>query len=338
MNFFSSDFIPGSLSVDRITFLVFCPRLSLWSENEQETRQNMDNIEKFSSFLELRLSSVLDMDYPQGCSTVLYKKHYRTIGGVDIQFGPVFPVRKKRKLKEDDYKEEEKYIYQPSYYSLRIEYNPNKDTLSDVKPLFSFIKNFSIERTVVVSRLDIAIDYVASINPELILCRGIKKNCVYGGVHGVETVYFGRRTSSNMFRIYNKRQEIIDSGETDPGKDIWRVELEHAKNFPLSETPDLGPVFDKLTFLPGCMVSNLENDWIMQILLENALHNGSLQNTLNKIPRSTRLRYLQKISEYEKQSKALEDPSYVFRRDFSSVFNRCRTEIIELFAKKVSII
>lgn len=333
MSFFrSSSIIPGKLSLDRITFLVFSPRLSLWSEEESERRDNMNNVQKFSSLLEMRLQHHLDPDFPQGIPSPLYKYHYRTYNDIDIQFGPVYPVRKKRKGEGDP---EDKYIYQPSYYGLRIEYNPNKISLSDVKSLFNGFKNFSIDKTVVISRIDCAIDYLTTLNPELILCRGVKKNCVYGGINGVETVYFGRRTSSNMFRIYNKRQELIDSGDSDPGHDIWRIELEHSKTFPLSQTPDLGPVFDRITILPGAVVTDSEKDWVLQMLLENSLHNGSLQNTLQKLPKNTRIRYRDKLALYQEHSPFLEDPSHVCRRDFPLALSLVRSDIVKLFGRDI---
>ena len=293
----------------------------------------MENVKKFSNFIDIRLSSCLDPEFPQGSPTPLYKKHYRTSSGIDIQFGPIFPVRKKKKSIQEQL-EEDQYIYQPSYYALRIEYNPNNITLSEIRPIFSSVKNFSLNNTIYVSRVDTAIDYKASLNPELILCRGIKKNCVFGGKKGVETVYFGRRTSKNFFRIYNKRQEIIDSGSPDPNHDIWRIELEYSNSFPLSTTPDLGPQFDKLIILPGSVISS-ENDWIFNMILENSVYSGSLENTLNKIPLSTRKRYIQKISDYSSSLSTIEDPSSIVRRDFPSAFSRIRVDLFSLFNQRI---
>ena len=76
----------GSLSIDRVTFLILTPSLSLWTDSEDEYQSNRKRLEEMCKFVTTVLKDELDEDFPQGTSTPLFRHHYRTIDDVDIQF------------------------------------------------------------------------------------------------------------------------------------------------------------------------------------------------------------------------------------------------------------
>ena len=89
--------IDGSLSIDRLTLLFYCPKLSLWNSG----CDNSMYVRKMSNLVENVLRSDLDPDFPQGSRTELFDQHYRTLSGFDIQFGTRMPKRKK--IKDENY-------------------------------------------------------------------------------------------------------------------------------------------------------------------------------------------------------------------------------------------
>ena len=83
--------VNGSLSIDRLTILFYCPTLSLWNDGSD----NSYYVRMFCNRVEKVLKYDLDPDFPQGSGTELFQHHYRTISGFDIQFGTKMPKRKK---------------------------------------------------------------------------------------------------------------------------------------------------------------------------------------------------------------------------------------------------
>lgn len=57
---FSPASIPGTLSLDRCTFLLYSPRLSLWSADNAEYRENERRIERMATLTENVLKNELD--------------------------------------------------------------------------------------------------------------------------------------------------------------------------------------------------------------------------------------------------------------------------------------
>lgn len=323
--------VKGTLSLDRVTFLVFSPFLSLWAEDEAEYRMNEKKIYRMSEVAAAVLKNVLDEDFPQGSPTENYKHHFRTIDDIDIQFGAKRPKRKV--ISDDDLIEmfgttdvddKDKYYHVRNSYCLRIEYNPNNTTLSSVTELLKPFFRSADAGHIRISRLDIAIDFNASIVPELVLCQGMRKSFTASGPKGIESVYFGTRKSKNYLRLYDKRQEQLDTKQIDIGYDCWRLELESKEAFHLNASvPDHGKVFQRFSFYDGAVSSG---DWMIDLIRCQAMVYG-LQNVLRRMPPRTAVNYRKKFKAFVFQQD-VETPSFIYARDFEKAFGRLRTDIL----------
>lgn len=319
--------IDGSLSIDRLTLLFFTPNLSLWNDGS-----SMVTVNQFSNYIEKVFLDDLDPDFPQGSPTELFCRHYRTLSGFDIQFGTKMPRRKK--IKDSDYillfgtqsDKDQGFMWQnlPNEYALRVEFNPNKsDSITKLSPLFCDFKNKNQASLVRVARIDVAIDYPVEINPALVLCDCIRKSFIACGKDGLESLYFGTRSSDNYFRIYNKRIELLENDQIDVGHPLWRVELESKKSFFLCENPDLLKSFQRLRFFDGCVRSG---DWVVDLILQQASVYG-LQTVLRSMPITTQKRY-RKFFKDSDLSDQLVSPSFIYSRDFLDCWNKLRTQIL----------
>lgn len=330
-SFFSPATVQGSLSLDRVTFLLFSPSLSLWTSDDAEYRKNILKLEKMAGYIQTLLKDELDPDFPQGSASELFRYHYRTLDEVDIQFGSQLPKRKKITDEGmlqafgsvDEQAKGYMYQYNPNYYAFRIEYNPNKASLRSVS---SLLENFSHNQSasmIRIARLDIAIDFNASIVPEMVLCEGMRKSFTASGPKGIESVYFGTRKSKNYIRLYDKRQEQLDTLGKDIGYDMWRLELESKESFFLDSPPDHGKVFQRFTFYDGAVASG---DWLVDLIRSQAMIYG-LQNVLRKMPKNTAIRY-RKLFKEGGFKQNVETPSLVYYREFPGAMERLRVDIL----------
>ena len=328
----------GVLSCDRVTFLMFTPSLSVWSDDRSDREINSRRISALSDYISLKSENRLDPDFPQGLPSQLFEHHFRTSDGVDIQLGARMP--KRVKVTDLDYiqsfgTDEEKESgycmrYVPNDYGLRIEYNPNKSSLDSVRFLLGHCAEHQLSpRYIRIARFDLAVDYYRVFNPEFITCRFARKSFLAYGTAGIESLYFGSRQSQTMFRVYNKRQEQIDQGEGDPGRDWWRIELESKKAFTLDSTPDYVPTFERLSLSSSCFEDL--SDWKLRFIKHYAVNFG-LTAALRLMPRETRSRYK---SIFDTFSPGVEHPSITVKREFPQVFNRVRVQILEACGFKV---
>lgn len=324
--------VNGFLSIDRVSFLVFSPKLCLWAETESEYRENLKTIKNMDNAIMNLIK--LDEDFSNGISTKLFLHHYRTKSGVDLQLGSKMP--KSKKVSDEDLLEQfgtlevpntKKYIHSPSFYGLRIEYNPNKNDLSDLIPILSSsqISKISFPR---VSRLDIAIDYPIEIYPQMVLCSGMKKSFIALGSDGIESVYFGARKSRNYIRLYNKKRELEEvNNETIEGS-LWRLELESKESFKLGDDlPDYHKVFSRILFFDGAQKTD---NWVLDLIKLNAMNYG-LQSTLGMLPNTSKFKYkkeLKKKLNYE----LIEAPQDCFSRSFLPEFNKLKVNILKSFS------
>ncbi|MDD2637199.1 MAG: hypothetical protein PHW82_17050, partial [Bacteroidales bacterium] len=60
----------GTMSIDRISFLIFSPQYCLWQNRDSDSRKNEQNV-KFLDSAILNLLD-LDLDFPQGQGTKLF--------------------------------------------------------------------------------------------------------------------------------------------------------------------------------------------------------------------------------------------------------------------------
>ena len=326
-----SQTVKGELSLDRCTMLLLTPQLSLWGADEGASKSNVLRISETSRFVRKILDPVLDPDFFQGCPSELFMHHFRTSGGVDIQFGARMPKRKKVTddlLLQAFGTEEDKengyfYQYGPNNYAFRLEWNPNKSSLGEVAELLGAFREYQTAATVRIARLDIAIDFPATIVPSLVLCHGMRKSFSASGSNGIESLYFGTRQSKNYVRLYNKRQEIIDTEYRDIGHDLWRLELESKEAFFLNSPVDHRKVFERFCFYDGGVSSG---DWLMDLIRQQAMAVG-LQNVLRTMPKNTQTRYRKLFKALPLQD--IEEPSFIYARDFSHAYARLRVEILQ---------
>ena len=76
---FKSDLIHGALSLDRVTFLIYSPSLSLWQEGEEDRDFAAKKVSEMAKFAESILKENFDPDFFQGRSSELFAKHYRKL-------------------------------------------------------------------------------------------------------------------------------------------------------------------------------------------------------------------------------------------------------------------
>lgn len=321
--------IKGSLSLDRCTFLVFSPGLSLWGEDSEISNRNID---KMSKLIYKLIGDKLDSDFPQGIPSELFKKHFRTASGIDIQFGPVMPRRKK--IKDQDYifsfgtvvDRENGYMFKsfPNDYAFRVEFNPNESDLQEISFLLKNIRYSGVTASQVrLARLDIAIDYACDINPALAICDRLRKSFIACGSFGIETVYFGSRASKFFIRLYNKAVELREKHNIYHDSPLWRFELESKESFSLDSQPDFSGILRRFSFYSGAIRSD---DWKLNLLLAYAKDNG-LKSALSFLPSATQKRYRKLLADYDSLS-GVESPFSAYERDFPFAFKRLRVQIL----------
>lgn len=330
--------VRGSLSIDRVTFLVFSPLLSLWGEEGDYNRVRVERMKNLTLKL---LKDDLDPDFPQGTPSELFHHHFRTARGVDVQFGPVLPKRKK--VTDEAYimafgtdSDKEKgyaFSYSPNEYGFRVEYNPNESDLSSISNLLQYFASSGISASLVrIARLDIAVDYECDLNPALSICSNMRKSFIACGSTGIETVYFGSRASKNYVRIYNKAVELREKHNIDINSPRWRFELESKDSFQLDQVPDFSKVLGRFSFYSGGIVSD---DWKLNLLLSYAKDNG-LKAALSFLPLATAKRYKKLLDEFD-QNGSIEPPVEAYYRDFPACFSLLRCQILTALGHKLEV-
>ena len=323
--------VSGSLSIDRCTFLLLAPTLSLWQSDRSDAEIVERRLQNMAKLVQSQLDTVLDGSFAQGKSSELFRHHFRTIDGIDIQFGPVMPKRSKIDDlgyleafgSEEDLLRGYSYQYSANSYGFRIEYNPNNTSLESVSPI---LHNFSIHQvsdSIRIARLDLAVDYPVSIHPELVMCQGMRKGFSAYGSKGLETLYFGSRQSKNFIRLYDKQKEQKEKFDIDIDHPLWRLELESKEAFFITDPPDHGKVFERFSFYDGGQ--SCDDPWLDLIRCQAMIY--GLENTLRRFPRATQSRYRRKL----KQSfsfQGIESPAYIYARDFPLKFGQLRYDIL----------
>lgn len=336
---FKSDLIYGALSLDRVTFLIYSPSLSLWQKEQVDRDFAEKKVSEMSKFTERILKENLDPDFGQGRSSELFAKHYRTSAGVDIQFGSYMPVRKKKLLNElasaygvsDDGNDGSYFEYSASKYCFRVEFNPNECDLSSVKNLLKYFSEFGLLASDIrLARLDVAIDYKAAIDPALCICDRMRKSFLAIGSSGIETVYFGSRSSQNYIRLYDKAKEMLERDNIVLDFPLWRFELENKAPCFLSDTPDFSKVLQRFFFFSGGL--NVD-DWKLQLLLQHAREYG-IKSSLSLLPSATAKRYKKMLQELD-VNHYLETPYECYCREFHFAFNRLRVQILDALGLKL---
>ena len=329
------------LTIDRMVLSVWAPKLAInkfgvsKSAEEKRKEDNLDKLNRYFCDLFENQKIEFEEGFPQGEKSVSYRYHYRFKCGVDLQFAPVFGINKR--LYDSDFLKTEKekergyaVSVDDSEYGFRLEWNPNKNDIREMKKFLYPLRVSSLCRIETlnlfkINRIDVAIDYPVRLNPKFILADKLRKCFIAVGNDGVETVYHGARASHVFFRIYDKAKELLEKSGEDIGRDLWRVELEYKEHFkPLYGIPDgICKAFEKLRILKGITTDDL----FLEMVLLSANQFG-LKDILQRMPKRTRYRYKKKI---ESLREDIVHPSEVCRCDFKYVFEREMSKIKDAF-------
>lgn len=235
---------------------------------------------------------------------------------------------------------------EPTTYGFRIEFNPNKINWAVFKvflgKIIGYFPSVELKDMIKFNRLDIAIDYPMDVNPNLVTVSGSRKGFVASGSRGIESVYFGHRSSDYFMRIYNKKLELKQKQKTIyEGEHLWRFELEMKKDFHIEQSLDfIYQYFDKLqVYKADSTLKDFEyssscktGDWVLDLILYKSNSEGfSLNTVLKEIPERTRVRY-KKILKQNCASPTIH-PANDVRKQFGEVYTNFTQKIMCCLAK-----
>ena len=186
---------------------------------------------------------------------------------------------------------------------LRIDWNPNKAGKLGNEIVQDLCINFYLDsgydflyENAKISRLDTCLD-IADLELDNILVTAPKiKNWARYGTDKLETVYLGTQKSKNRYRIYNKRQQLIDVEKYDPSTlpiHLTRFEsIQKNSGLTLAELAQNMPnPFSDLAVVDKTHSDHYKDEFF----LEYARQYG-LPKALNKIKNiSTRTSYLKRL-------------------------------------------
>lgn len=214
-------------------------------------------------------------------------------------------------------------------YGFRIEFNPNKIDYSVLHSFLcevcGYLAQVEMKDFIKFNRLDIAIDLPIDLNPNLITVPGSQKSFVASGSKGIESIYFGHRSSDYFLRVYNKKLELLKKQKIDyQGEHLWRVELELKKEFHIDQpTEFITEYFSKINFFQSCEKTC---DWQLDLILFKGTQPGyDLNSVLKEIPSRTRDRYKKKLRVYN--HKACISLDGIIRRQFPKVFDDFKNKL-----------
>lgn len=330
-------------SIDRVTFLIKCPKFNCIDEIDfhESQRKKMKIIEQFFNEIWERHYQMFDENFSNGSKSKCYMKHMRTVSGIDFQFAPIYPIKKKigQTIIEDEDEDQNiieivknEYSYYEPDYSLRFEYNPNKQDILTIKPVIDDFKKYLLEmnqsnlkQMIKISRIDVAVDYPVELNPCFILADKMITSFLAMQNKGIQTVYFGTRASKNYFRIYNKRAELLKKQNIAINNPLWRIELEHKEPFLIHEKPiRLYDIFKRIKLFSTVQKTG---DFNFDNFLFKVQHLG-LKAVLGEAPRATAYRYKERIENFKLN---IEHPSEVFRLSALKPWDAEKQKILGLF-------
>lgn len=107
----------------------------------------------------------------------------------------------------------------------RIEFNPNFVS-EDGQDFILSLLDYAEKESLKISRLDIAFDSEQDLSDYRFVNQNTKTTIFRGQTGEVETLYYGSESSTRMIRLYNKKQQMIDTnGEILGSDDMWRFEI-----------------------------------------------------------------------------------------------------------------
>ena len=192
---------------------------------------------------------------------------------------------------------------------LRLEFNPDKVNKKSLQPILQLVGIRKLKESRI-TRLDVAIDYRAVIDPLMFYDKNKRKHSVYWGKsNGAESVYLGSKKSDILIRIYNKSLQQKECFDIDPSGSWWRVEAQIQKGYDyLSyfENP-----FKEMLYIEHLELKKKSNE-LFQRLAEYYVKREGIQSLLTMVPVGSRTR----IKNLFVESKNLRKPKEVFEEMF----------------------
>jgi len=198
----------------------------------------------------------------------------------------------------------------PATPFLRLEYNPEKISFSDISVCLNDIMPHGVDCIFDhgnITRLDIAVD-IQQVYPHQIMLDYIKTKfrTVYIESGSVNSVYIGKDTGKNQMYMYDKVQEMLDkkyqikslSGFQMPSGGLTRIEVRHRpKKTKFTDLFSLPNLFTSM-FIVGTP-SQVKGDLDFNVKRDLCVHKG-IRHTVNKFPDSDRLEFAAKIEKHGK--------------------------------------
>ncbi|MED3897411.1 hypothetical protein P4797_20785 [Priestia aryabhattai] len=214
---------------------------------------------------------------------------------------------------------------------IRIDFNPNKANMDEIKKILSCIKHPYL------TRLDIAIDYFGiDLSGFQWTSEKLRKRNIWTDFNGVlETLYIGAPSSEKRYRIYNKLQEQIAKGEKlslKLNEKHWRVEVQ--KRFTERENLKDGEylledLFDIKPYSKDLNLDHIENPR-ERIMLRGILSN---KNELSCLNAKTKTKYRKLMREsIDRSGKSLkivppidiyQEEREALKEDLISIIENC---------------
>jgi hypothetical protein len=226
--------------------------------------------------------------------------------------------------------------YSPSFsqetrYGFRMEFNPNKVDFKQVSEflceIVGYLAKVEMKDFIKFNRLDIAIDLPIDLNPNLITVPGSQKSFIVSGSNGIESIYFGHRSSDFFLRVYNKKKELLKKQKIDyEGKHLWRIELELKKEFKLEQSyAFIKDYFTKINFFNCC---ERTGDWKLDLIIFKSIQEGyDINVVLKELPKCTRIAYKKKLNRYN--HKNVLNINGIVSRQLSKVFGDFKKQILK---------
>lgn len=193
---------------------------------------------------------------------------------------------------------------------VRYQFNPKYRTDQTVREeqdkILSMFKDGHL------SRLDVAIDTRLNVREMKILDEKERKRKIVHGRYGrLETVYIGSRESETYIRIYDKKAEKENKGETLSEPVYWRIEAEIKRdkaNTLLEENEALRTAynpFDGVKLVGYWKDVDVEQRIILDAIADNP-------DLLHQMPKRKRQKYRKLIQE---KKDVLFDPAEVYKKN-----------------------
>lgn len=192
---------------------------------------------------------------------------------------------------------------------MRLEFNPDKFEKEKLKPILQLIGAKRLKESRV-TRLDVAIDYGADLDPLMFTDSSKRKHSVYWGKStGAESVYLGSKKSDVLVRVYNKNLQQKECFDIATVESWWRVEAQIQIGYDFCsyiENPFKEMMYVKHMFLKG------KRKKLIQLLAEYYVKREGIEALLSIAPAGSRNR----IRGWFVEAKELRKPKEVFQQLF----------------------